>query len=770
MTLEELRVIIDAQTKPFRDEMAKMQKQLDSVTSHVEKKINKIKTFFKGLGKVVGIASLISSLVLFGKNSLNTARTVEAATQQINRLLGENSTSFKKWVENNALSYNMAKADAISYGATYSNLLSSFLGSTSDIEIGTESLLKASSIIASNTGRTMADVMDRIRSGILGNTEAIEDLGINVNVAMLESTEAFKRFAGNKSWNQLDFQTQQQIRLMAILEQTTKKFGDSVALNTTSALLQLGAIVKDISLNIGNALLPVFNAVIPVLTTVALKIREVTAVFATFMSALFGKSIDTSTSAISNGASVLGDYSDAMNEASGAAKKMKGSLAGFDELNVISSPSSGGSGSESGGASSNLFSNSAFAEEPDTSGIDKMMNKVNDFKKFLSTNKPIILSLLAGIVSGFIVFNGITLAPGIILGIKSAIGVLTGWQLSITQTIQCLLGMTTPVMGVIALVSLVVAAITYLWNTSDDFRNKVIDAIYNLIDTLETFYNNFIKPIFDEIVRICLSVWKNGLEPLWNAWVDCVELIISVVLDLWNWVSPYLNDFLELLGPIWSGVLYGAGGIVADIFTWILNAITFAIDMASGILQGFLVSVSDIVGEIQLIFEGIMVFLEGVFTGNWEKVWYGLRNIISGAFQSLAGIVKGPINAVIGIVNGAISSINRIGFTVPNWVPVIGGNRYSVNVPKLQYLAEGGIASRATLGVFGEAGTEAILPLKRNTQGIEMIANKLLENMPVNSGGGTYLIQLVLEDGTILAKKIIKNIKDYEIVTGKPAF
>lgn len=51
-----------------------------------------------------------------------------------------------------------------------------------------------------------------------------------------------------------------------------------------------------------------------------------------------------------------------------------------------------------------------------------------------------------------------------------------------------------------------------------------------------------------------------------------------------------------------------------------------------------------------------------------------------------------------------------------------------------------------------------------------MIANKLLENMPVKQGDGTYLIQLVLEDGTVLAKKLIKNIKDYEIMTGKPAF
>ena len=87
-------------------------------------------------------------------------------------------------------------------------------------------------------------------------------------------------------------------------------------------------------------------------------------------------------------------------------------------------------------------------------------------------------------------------------------------------------------------------------------------------------------------------------------------------------------------------------------------------------------------------------------------------------------------------------------------------------------LAHGTIAKKATLGVFSEACTEAVIPLKRNTQGLDMIAEKLFERMGDTNGGGsgTYVINLMLDSGERLTQMIIKNIKDYEIKTGQPAF
>lgn len=203
---------------------------------------------------IAGIASLLTK----------SAIEQETAIQQIDNIYGEASKTIKDFAENTALSYNMSSKEAYKYSQVFGNLIQSITDDQKENAKYTQELLKASSIIASSTGRTMEDVMDRIRSGLLGNTEAIEDLGVNVNVALLESTEAFKKFAGDKSWNQLDFQTQQQIRLFGILEQTTKKYGDEINDNTSSNLQKVTAKFNNLTNKLGKNLLPIANELIDV--------------------------------------------------------------------------------------------------------------------------------------------------------------------------------------------------------------------------------------------------------------------------------------------------------------------------------------------------------------------------------------------------------------------------------------------------------------------------------------------------------------------------
>ena len=183
----------------------------------------------------------------------------ETAIQQVNKIYGESAQVIKDFAENTAIAFNMSSSDAYKYAQIYGNLIQSITDDQAENAKYTQQLLEASSIIASATGRTMEDVMDRIRSGLLGNTEAIEDLGVNVNVALLETTDAFKKFAGDKSWNKLDFQTQQQIRLFGILEQTTKKYGKEINKNTASSIQKLTAKTKNLTTDLGKKLLPIAN-------------------------------------------------------------------------------------------------------------------------------------------------------------------------------------------------------------------------------------------------------------------------------------------------------------------------------------------------------------------------------------------------------------------------------------------------------------------------------------------------------------------------------
>lgn len=326
--------------------------------SKINQALNQTQTQFGKFQKTISSSMKLVTTALSGlaigklvKDSKQAAMLVESSVNQISRTMGANSAEFNKWAETQAKSFGIARTEAFKYGAVFSNLLSGFSKDTAETTKNTTDLIKASAVVASATGRSMEDTMDRIRSGLLGNTESIEDLGINVNVAMIQSTNAFKKFANGKSWQQLDFQTQQQIRLMAILEQANQKYGDSLAVTTETKQLMFVATLKNIQLNLGQAFLPIYNVILPALTALATKIENITAHFAAFTQALFGKSTQTN---ITNTASGLSDQADALtgigNAAETAGKKAQKAVAPFDELNNRSSASASGSGSGSGTA------------------------------------------------------------------------------------------------------------------------------------------------------------------------------------------------------------------------------------------------------------------------------------------------------------------------------------------------------------------------------------------------------------------------------------
>lgn len=156
---------------------------------------------------------------------------------------------------------------------------------------------------------------------------------------------------------------------------------------------------------------------------------------------------------------------------------------------------------------------------------------------------------------------------------------------------------------------------------------------------------------------------------------------------------------------------------------------TKSFGILGNLLNAFSRNVSNIFGGVKRIFSGIIDFIAGVFTGNWRRAWNGVKEIFRGVFQCLSGIAKAPLNAVIGLINMAIDGLNTISFTAPSWVPVVGGQHFGVNIPKMPYLAKGGIVDKPTQAVVGEAGTEAVVPLENNTQGLDLLANKLTERI-----------------------------------------
>ena len=386
VTLDELKVMIDAEIAPFKNKMKEVENKVKDASNKVQSSTDKIKAqsgsmlgVFGKLAKFAGFAYLGKKMLDVGMYSTQMALEVTASINQIKRQMGESSQTFLKWVNDNANAMNMGVGEATKYGAVYSNLFSGFIKDSNKLSAYTAKMLQTSAVVAEGSGRSITDVMERIRSGLLGNTEAIEDLGINVNVAMIQSTEAFKRFANGQSWDQLDYQTQQQIRLMAILEQATAKYGTTLSQSVNGRISLFKSLLKDAALNVGNAFLPIINAIMPVLNSFAMVLKNVTAKLAEFIALMFNKkaivkdgvagAVGDMNGALQDAAGGAGDLADAMGDADDASggladnlgdsaknakkavKELLG-LAGFDEITLLNKKDDsddGGSGGSGGG-------------------------------------------------------------------------------------------------------------------------------------------------------------------------------------------------------------------------------------------------------------------------------------------------------------------------------------------------------------------------------------------------------------------------------------
>ena len=218
-------------------------KTANNDVKNVNKSIKESSELINTLTKAsaIGVAAITVPTILAGKSALTMAGQYEAATQTLEYTLGDAKEIVDEFVQSNAQSIGMAEQDAYRFANIYSNLLTTMTNDQKTNAQYTNKLMQASAVIMSKTGRTFTDVADRIRSGLLGNTEAIEDLGVNVNVALLQTTDAFKQIANGRSWENLSFQEQQQVRLLGILEQTTKKYGEEVGDNLSLKLSQTSA-------------------------------------------------------------------------------------------------------------------------------------------------------------------------------------------------------------------------------------------------------------------------------------------------------------------------------------------------------------------------------------------------------------------------------------------------------------------------------------------------------------------------------------------------
>lgn len=301
-----------------------------------------------------------------------------------------------------------------------------------------------------------------------------------------------------------------------------------------------------------------------------------------------------------------------------------------------------------------------------------------------------------------------------------------------------ILGKVLPVVGVI---SLIVAAVQILRDNLDKVRevvervfgkagldvfNGIVDAITNIGDTIRNIFTDgnlggarqFLINLFGEeatgvidgAITILQTVWNilSGFIEFVNTYVrPIVEQIFSFIVGT---VLPQIAQAFAEWAPTIASILQGLAEVVSTIATAIMAVIQFLMPTIQSIIGVALETIKGVVSGALTAIKGLVDVFAGIFTGDWTRVWEGVKSIFSGVWNSLKSIASGVLNGIIGLVNNVISGLNNL--KVPDWVPGIGGK--SINIPLIPRFATGTDSTPDTF-IAGEQGAELITNAKNRS-------------------------------------------------------
>lgn len=289
-------------------------------------------------------------------------------------------------------------------------------------------------------------------------------------------------------------------------------------------------------------------------------------------------------------------------------------------------------------------------------GLTKFGNK---FKSVFAGIGKALTPITAGAMTAFSgTLNQIGASGGLLLKLKATIAGIGGGIKGLFSIITA-----NPIGAIVAAIGLVIAALIHLWNTNEGFRNWVIN-----------FYNGVIKPIFERIGKIISDLWNNHLKPLWEKLKPGITSIWETIKTVWDAIANLIGGIIVFLSPIISAILELVAG---SIETW-----------------------AEIVGAIADILGGIIDFIAGVFTGDWERAWNGLKDIFAGVWDGIKAITRQGVNIIVDIVNGVIKGLNKI--HLPNWGILGSLAGKGINIPLIPRLEKGGVLTSPTIAMMGE--------------------------------------------------------------------
>lgn len=699
-----------AAMKPFADEMQKVSNGFSAFPSKIQKLITSTEKYNVSARKATSTTGKFTS----GLKALNVA-AVAITFRKIGHFIAQAVTESNKYQEDLNLftvALGQYAAEAQNYAekvsdvmgidpaqwlrnqGVFNTLLTGFGDTAERAQLMSQNLTQLGYDISSFFNISIEDAMQKLQSGISGELEPLRRLGYDLSQARLEQTAL--NLGVKESVSAMTQAEKAELRYYAIMTQVTTAQGDMARTLEAPAnqLRILQAQLTQAARAIGNIFIPALNAILPYAIAVVQVIREI----ANALANLAGfKLTDVDYSGVNSAAVGAGSLADNLDDAAGAAKKLKQYTAGFDELNVFAPNTGSGSGAGAGGAGGFDFDLPTY----DFLG-DAVQTRIGEIKKMIEDTLAEITTIVSGFmlaVGAILVVTGVNIPLGVGLMAAGAVGLAAtvglNWT-AMSSELASTLALITGVVGGfllalgaimafsganlplgIALMALggasLVSAAVINWHNSDR----------HLTDALTTLTGVLAGASLAVGAMLAFTGVATGLGIALMA-VGAVTLVSAAALN-WNSIPDALASPLSRVGLLVSGATLALGAILAFSGCMPLGIALMAIGATSLVSvmalnwNGLSDEIQNVIAIITTVVSVAFLAIGAALAFSGANIPLGLALLAAGAvtmgtaimpnWNDLSDNVQQKISMITTVVGGALLAVGAIlalsGVTLP---------------------------------------------------------------------------------------------------------
>ena len=690
-----------AAMKPFADEMQKVSNGFSAFPSKIQKLITSTEKYNASARKATSTTGKFTS----GLKALNVA-AVAITFRKIGHFIAQAVTESNKYQEDLNLftvALGQYAAEAQNYAekvsdvmgidpaqwlrnqGVFNTLLTGFGDTAERAQLMSQNLTQLGYDISSFFNISIEDAMQKLQSGISGELEPLRRLGYDLSQARLEQTAlnlGIKESVANMTQAE-----KAELRYYAIMTQVTTAQGDMARTLEAPAnqLRILQAQLTQAARAIGNIFIPALNAILPYAIAVVQVIREI----ANALANLAGfKLTDVDYSGVNSAAVGAGSLADNLDDAAGAAKKLKQYTAGFDELNVFAPNTGSGSGAGAGGAGGFDFDLPTY----DFLG-DAVQTRIGEIKKMIEDTLAEITTIVSGFmlaVGAILVVTGVNIPLGVGLMAAGAVGLAAtvglNWT-AMSSELASTLALITGVVGGfllalgaimafsganlplgIALMALggasLVTAAVINWHNSDR----------HLTDALTTLTGVLAGASLAVGAMLAFTGVATGLGIALMA-VGAVTLVSAAALN-WNSIPDALASPLSRVGLLVSGATLALGAILAFSGCLPLGIALMAVGATSLVSvmalnwNGLSDEIQNVIAIITTVVSVAFLAIGAALAFSGANIPLGLALLAAGAvtmgtaimpnWNDLSDNVQQKISMITTVVGGALLAVGAI--------------------------------------------------------------------------------------------------------------